>query len=496
MTPFKKLSLLAVGLLAFGGVLSALSTPVKTERSGEPAAGAGLSQFDYAGTASCSARNCHGNDRPNENAIAQQNEYTHMLLYDKHTQAYAVLLSERAKTMARNLSATNPGGKEVPAHEDWRCLACHTTPQAAWEQSQGKSADLSTQNWQIGGVSCEACHGPSRTPIPGQNETWLQTHTAPDSWAKKLSPSQKESYGFWNLSDPARQAQICAGCHVGAPPDTKSKNKAPARDCNHDIMAAGHPRLNFELSVYRANLPPHWNVQRKEKGLRDKGGDRALSEEDARVWLLGRVGSAKASLELLDYRAGQAEKGGEGVRWPEFAESRCYACHKDLNNDWKSAENEPGRPRGSLPYDSWYSALLPSLNPRVADGYKKLSAEMAKPWPNPETVRTTAAELIKVHDEWLKSEKSFKPDDLLKTITKDVPKLPRAWEDSMQLTLGLAALKRADLVKGSESVVPLRKMAEALSFPSKDYKGEGPDGIKYPADLEAAQKAYADFLKK
>ena len=64
-------------------------------------------------------------------------------------------------------------------------------------------------------------------------------------------------------------------------------------------MAAGHPRLNFELSSFRANMPPHWNVK-----LKDKKHDPGAHE--AQVWAIGRVASAKTSLELLRYSDDQA----------------------------------------------------------------------------------------------------------------------------------------------------------------------------------------------
>src|SRR5437879_5291440 len=53
----------------------------------------------YAGSASCSAGACHGGNSPvkDEKAVALQNEYTHSVMYDKHTQAYDVLLQPRAR---------------------------------------------------------------------------------------------------------------------------------------------------------------------------------------------------------------------------------------------------------------------------------------------------------------------------------------------------------------------------------------------------------------
>src|SRR5262249_32886935 len=195
------------------------------------------------------------------------------------------------------------GQPEVKAHEDWRCLACHATPQSAWEQAHGKSADQATVNWQLGGVSCEACHGPSKK----RENPWLELHTSRTERRDKFkdNPTGKAAYALTSLSDYTVQAQMCAACHVGAPPN--EGEHIPARDCNHDIMASGHPRLNFELTIFRANMPPHW---------------KAKDEDGAKVWLHGRVGAAKSSLELLKYRASQSKSSSE-ARWPEFAEYRC-----------------------------------------------------------------------------------------------------------------------------------------------------------------------------
>src|SRR5262245_28115618 len=250
----------------------------------------------FAGTANCSARGCHGAVEvpPGlKNELAQRNEYTHILLYDKHARAYQVLNSERGKRMAENLGIKD-------AREDERCLACHTIPQFAHANAPKEVVAMRSD-----GVGCEACHGPASGPKP-----WLTVHTIPDQWRKKYEknpddPVWKE-YGYTDLSDLRVQTEVCAGCHIGAPPD-KAKN-LPARDVNHDLMAAGHPRLNFELSIFRANMPPHWNVKLKDKLRNEPGRKERLTpgEYEAKVWAIGRVASAKASLELLKYRAEQA----------------------------------------------------------------------------------------------------------------------------------------------------------------------------------------------
>src|SRR5205823_6319454 len=140
-----------------------------------------------------------------------------------------------------------------------RCLACHATPESAWGMKPGEKIDISLENWHKGGVSCEACHGPASKP----GKAWLSVHTSEKEWRRLgRSPKQKaDKYDFTDLNDPASLTRTCAGRHVGAPADPEKK--IPARDCNHDIMAAGHPRLNFELASYLANMPPHWNVKLK-----------------------------------------------------------------------------------------------------------------------------------------------------------------------------------------------------------------------------------------
>ena len=66
------------------------------------------------------------------------------------------------------------------------------------------------------------------------------------------------------------RGQACAECHVG---------KGTA-DVNHDLIAAGHPRLNFEYGSQLAKLPKHWRV----------ADDKARHPDyEAKVWALGQI---------------------------------------------------------------------------------------------------------------------------------------------------------------------------------------------------------------
>ena len=473
----KRSAVHTAGLLAcVSSIVWALSTAKPAPAPAVPVSSA--LPGGYAGSASCSAGACHGRNSPvdDKNAIALQNEYTHSVMYDKHTQAYDVLLKHRAMKIAENLAPTNKDGKKIDADKDPRCLACHATPESAWDLKSG-SISIEVQNWHKGGVSCEACHGPALKP----DRSWLGVHTSRSQWRDAKKASEKEPYGFVDLSNLATLTQVCAGCHVGAP--RNDSKKLPARDCNHDIMAAGHPRLNFELSTFIANMPPHWNTRLKLDAAKKQGG---VESFHAKVWAVGRVGSAKASLDLL------AARTAEQTRWPEFAEYRCYTCHTDLNNHWKQATPDTLRPKGSLPYDTWYNSLLPEWNPEVKSGYDALRTEMARAAPVAGKVSDEATKLSATLKTWvdrLNEQKVFNPEDMLSTLikeAKETQKLPRAWEDATQLVLAIALLSKDADRKDLQTVL------DALMFPRD---GEGPKGLDGPAaDQEKVQEAFKRLL--
>jgi hypothetical protein len=147
--------------------------------------------------------------------------------------------------------------------------------------------------------------------------------------------------------DLASRAQLCAGCHLGAP----AEEGLPARDVNHDLIAAGHPRMDFELTEFLARMPSHWV---------EKEGNRALPSAElaafqARAWAVGQIATAQAALGLLAERAGKKDR-----PWPELAEYDCFACHHDLAEpSWRQARGYGARRPGSPPWGSWSFALLP-----------------------------------------------------------------------------------------------------------------------------------------
>jgi hypothetical protein len=424
-----------------------------------------------AGRAACSGRACHGGLEPNAAGV-RQNEFTTWIMHDKHARAFEVLTGERGRRIGRNLGIEHP-------ERDARCLACHTTPQLA-----GAIPD-DLVPLRADGVGCEACHGPAKAGGSAGSEGWLVAHVTAE-W-KKLEGKSKEAAceknGMTPLFDLEVQARTCAGCHVGAPADPA--HGIPARDLNHDLMAAGHPRLMFELSTYRANMPPHWRTDLHAK----------TPGYEALVWATGQVESAKASAELSGDRAKRAAEGK--APWPEFAEAGCFSCHADLRApSWRrQGDYYAGRTPGAIPANRWYSALLPTLdvvakNKAVpADkAVRDLATELNKPSPDPAKVAALAGTATADLDKLLAAIKPLSMDAAnLKALTEGLAKQAGTikqpdWDELAQIALAAAALRDA-AGKGTspEALQPLDDLFRQLAFPSP-Y--ESPEGYTPSAKVE------------
>jgi cytochrome c554/c'-like protein len=275
-------------------ILGVLSPPLSlgqtpgTTRSGAPL---------YMGVGSCAAVQCHGSLREltTSKAGVRQTEHPHWLFKEKHAKAYEVLLKDRSLVMAKNLNMAEP-----PAQSE-RCLVCHAM--YAPREARGPKFQLED------GVSCEACHGPAGV--------WLENHID-----RKYEDLLKE--GMYNTRDLAKRAEKCVQCHVGD----------ETRNVDHELIAAGHPDLVFELDTYTAILPPHWRISQDEGGGKD--------------WAVGQAVALRESLKRLARRTQQPA----APAWPEFAEFECFACHHEVKNV-KSTYYHRGPDRRLQPVAEW-----------------------------------------------------------------------------------------------------------------------------------------------
>jgi hypothetical protein len=266
------------------------------------------------GIAGCASAACHGG--PASVSLTRPSDprrwacsATVWLTGDPHAKAYAALESELA---GRIMSRLHWPGK---ATEEARCLACHTNPALAAELKDQQLVALRRE-----GVSCEGCHGSAGG--------WLHEHT---TWTPATRTAGYDRTGMAKLYDLGERSIACAGCHVGAPADPA--RGYPVRDMNHDMVAAGHPRLNFDFADYQRSLPPHWSERDRATGTP------AGPEFEVRAWLVGRVAHAEAACRLLEDRAKRAER--NEAPWPEFAEWNCVSCHHRIDGTFPRKTGTP-----------------------------------------------------------------------------------------------------------------------------------------------------------
>ncbi len=331
------------------------------------------SSLTTMGKASCSGIACHGNAKlilvdPQVKEARWQSSYAHWESLDPHRNAYQSLETKWAKTILQQLSGTMQPLEHYKPETDQRCLACHTNPSLAVANPIGvEKQPLFLLRAE--GVSCEACHGNA--------SKWLNEHTAWSSLESRIRGYQQTN--MVPLNEPGQRAMACAGCHVGSPED--SQRGFPVRDMNHDMIAAGHPRLFFEYTTFVKRLPPHW--QEKNRGL--PGSPSRSSDEKAYAWFAGQLATTEAFMRLSSDRARRAQSAvilPTKVAWPELAEFKCYACHQSVNGSatpplrTRLELHPPGSLLWDLPLSSSLSKQLLSIQhaPGLFTALKEMQA--------------------------------------------------------------------------------------------------------------------------
>jgi hypothetical protein len=289
------------------------------------------------GAASCFGVTCHGNPYNRDSGACKDCSpfaATIWVNHDRHRLAYEVLSSAASNQI---MKALRPDAEHGSAARDERCLACHTNPRRVYLAGTHTLDTEDVRAARSDGVSCDTCHGDA--------SGWLEEHTKWRSkWGKTANPSiYAEKRMLWR-NDLHARAQLCVGCHVGAPEANEKEHFLPRRDVTHDLIAAGHPRLTFEFTSFLNRMPRHWCDRDRTNWAneKDKASDRSIV---ARTWLVGQAACVAAEVRLLDDSARRPD-------WPEFSRLGCYACHHDLESkSWRRPE--VGALRGGLSLDSW-----------------------------------------------------------------------------------------------------------------------------------------------
>lgn len=343
---------LLLGMLFVSGCLLLLNAERQVfaveKASSEPPA-------QYIGPGSCAATACHGSVRPRTETHIQQNEYSTWVTQDRHARAFAVLSNPVSERIGRILGIGKPS--EAP-----KCLACHALYTAP--EQRGRPFELSD------GVSCESCHGPA--------SKWLGPHTTHD-WPHEKSVQ----LGMVDTRDLVKRTERCLTCHVG------SREKF----VDHEMIAAGHPDLVFELDSFCAVMPRHW----KEPFDKDPW-------VDARTWSTGQAVQLREDMHRLAGRA-------RGPIWPEYSELDCFACHHSLTRPQESwrllvdgyyQHRRVGDPAWNASRFAVFRQMALAVDPAAA---QRLDAEVGKLIrlmgtlnPNREEVVATATRVAELSD--------------------------------------------------------------------------------------------------
>jgi hypothetical protein len=284
--------LILIGVLAFSSQAA-------------PQAGASFAraetQAGYTGVASCAGSTCHGRAEGNGEVVRQDEIATWQepsLQSGAHSRAFAALLGQRGKQIAARLGLGNP----ATAGE---CLGCHTT--------NAPAASRGARFLASDGVGCESCHGPALA--------WIASH-----YAKPASHALNLAKGLARLEDPQTRAGICLDCHYGS--------DRPGQFVTHAMMAAGHPRLSFELELFSA-LQQHHDVDADYL-------ERKPAPDSVRLWAVGQAEAVSRTTALFaDSRLRM-----NGI-FPQFYFFDCHSCHRSIADgpgQQLTFETNPGRP--------------------------------------------------------------------------------------------------------------------------------------------------------
>ena len=297
-------AILAVGGLAIGAGRAATAAAETSSRA------------THEGVASCAGSTCHSRQVDSGVDIRQNEMITWQdpsSVAGAHSRAYRVLHEARGQAIVRKMGLDEAGLAR-------QCLGCHADPAVAGQR--GARFQVSD------GVGCEACHGGSGA--------WLASHrTVTGTHADNIAR------GMRALENPRVRAGVCLDCHFGG--------SKPGQFVSHEIMAAGHPRVAFELDLF-SSLQQHWDVDADYVKRKTYAGG-------VRTWAVGQALALDRALSLY------AQPGRNNGAFPELYFFDCHACHRQISDDPKARpqwQANPGRPipAGAPPFNDENMIML------------------------------------------------------------------------------------------------------------------------------------------
>lgn len=298
----------------------------------------------FEGVASCAGSTCHGRAQGN-GAVVRQDEIATWQEASSpsgaHSRAYAVLAGRRGQQIAASLGLG--AATQAPA-----CLGCHAT----FAPSGQRGAKFSLSD----GVGCESCHGASGAA--GGGASWLAEH-----YARPATHASNVAAGLIPLDQPKARANVCLDCHYGS--------AKQGQFVTHAMMAAGHPRIAFELDLF-SSLQQHHDVDADYVARKSR-------PNAVRLWAVGQAEAVRRSTGLF----AQPKFAMEGM-FPQFTFYDCHSCHRTITDGPQrklTFEPNPGRPIafGNPPFNDeniiLLGAVAGALVPGEAAAFRAASRE-------------------------------------------------------------------------------------------------------------------------
>ncbi len=420
--------------------------------------GVGTSPFRHRPATSCSAASCHGGGQIGK--VGSEHSTWAPEVFpagetDPHSRAYRVLFNPVSVEMAKKLNLGE-------AHKAELCLQCHAVVTS--DEPDIREQILAE------GVGCSACHGPA--------EKWLNVHYLPE-WQTLSSRDKWQKYGFIPTKNLVARALNCARCHLGD----------STREVNHDLYAAGHPRITFEAARlhYQRDYRKHWAEQLPQPDF------------EIRLWIVGQAAALRSATDLLRSRAERALPPGADRVWPEFASYSCYSCHQRIGDDViRGSLSASPRPRGVPGWEvltntcgdiaaHYCRIAYPGLSSPTLIEVQKLRKLMESPRPpSVARVKEQATKALAELDAWLVALQAAEDEKPQPLPSETAEKLAHAiannalslgangetlladhdWDALAANYLGCAAMYHASAGKFPAWKRPLDSLQEQLRFPT------------------------------
>jgi hypothetical protein len=311
-----------------------------------PASGA-IGNGTFEGVASCAGSTCHGRAEGN-GAVVRQDEIATWQEPSSpsgaHSRAFAVLGGRRGQQIAASLNL----GDAQSAPE---CLGCHSTNVPAGQ----RGAKFTVTD----GVGCESCHGAS-------GGTWLAEHYKLTYDGLPVTHASNVAAGLTPLDNPKARANVCLDCHYGS--------SKPGQFVTHAMMAAGHPRVSFELDLF-SSLQQHHQIDGDY--TQRKGSPNAV-----RFWAVGQAEAVRRATSLF-----AQPKFAMAGAFPQFYFYDCHSCHRTITDGPQrkltfETNRERDIPFGNPPFNDeniiMLQAVAGALVPGEASAFQSASRDFHK----------------------------------------------------------------------------------------------------------------------